>query len=320
MAASTRLDQAALHAILDRQSDVITRAQARSAGVTEAAARHRLRPGGPWQALLPKVYLAATGEPSTAQRQIAAQLYGGAASVITGPAAALAHGIRAPHSPVIDVLVPLTCQHRDAGFARLHRTSRMPPRVYRFGPIRYALAPRAVADTARALDSLRDVQAIVADAVQRGRCTTAELLSELDCGPRGGSALLREALTDVADGIRSAAEGDLHDLLRKSRLPAPLLNASLYDGGTFIACPDAWWPRFGVAVEVDSREWHMSPEDHARTLERQRRMATYGIVVLPFTPRQIRREPQHVITQIRDALISAQGRPPLTLRTVPLAA
>ena len=43
----------------------------------------------------------------------------------------------------------------------------MPQRVYRFGPIRYALAPRAVADTARGLANLRDVQAVVADAVQR---------------------------------------------------------------------------------------------------------------------------------------------------------
>src|SRR6202021_3265145 len=96
--------------------------------------------------------------------------------------------------------------------------------------------------------------------------------------------------------------GALPHLLRRSRLPMPLLNASLYDGATFIASPDAWWPQFGVAVEVDSREWHLSPHDHERTLERQRRMTRRSILVLPFTPRQIRRQRAEALAATRDAL------------------
>jgi hypothetical protein len=317
VAATTRLDRAALTAILGRQIDVITREQARAVGVTESALRHRLRPDGPWRVLLPTVYIAATGAPSLAQQQIAAQLYGGPRSVITGSAAALSHSIRAPQSQFVDVLVPLTRQRQDASFARLHRTSRMPQRVYKFGPIRYALASRAVADTVRGLTSLRDVQAIIADAVQRRRCEVPELLAELNAGPRAGSALFRQALGDVANGIRSAAEGDLKDLLAKSGLPMPLFNAMVFAGDVFVAKPDAWWPEFGVAVEVDSREWHMSPQDHARTLERQRRMGKHGIILLPFTPSQIRKHPADVVAEIREALESARSRPPLNLRTVP---
>jgi hypothetical protein len=322
MASTTRLDRAALAVILGRQIDVITRAQARAVGVTESALRHRLRLGGPWRVLLPTVYIAATGRPSLAQQQMAAQLYGGPRSVITGTAAALSHRVRVPESEFVDVLVPLTRQRQDAAFARLHRTSRMPERVCLFGPIRYALAPRAVADTVRGLTSLRDVRAVVADAVQRRRCDVPELAAELAAGPSAGSALFREALMDVAEGIRSAAEGDLKDLLATSGLPMPLFNATVFAGETFLARPDAWWPEFGIAVEVDSNEWHMSPEDHARTLERQRRMGKYGIVVLPFTPNQIRKQPAEVLATIRDALESARGRLPVTanLRTVPLEA
>lgn len=168
--------------------------------------------------------------------------------------------------------------------------------------------------------SLRDVRATVADAVQRGRCTVKGLLTELTEGPNAGSGMFRQALADVADGIRSAAEGDLRDLLLKSGpdLPLPLFNAELYAaGGVFIARPDVWWPEHGVAVEVDSREWHLSPEDHANTLTRGRRMAKYQIVVLRFTPRQIRTDPAEVIQDIKQALNSARGRPPLNLRTVP---
>jgi hypothetical protein len=239
--------------------------------------------------------------------------------VITGLAALRQHHIKAPATEFIDVLIPASRRRQDGASVRLHRTTRMPKEIWTLGLLRYTLPARAVADAARALIRLRDVRAIVADAVQRRVCQVPDLSAELNAGPIPGSALFREALADVADGIRSAAEGDLKDLLRTSGLPMPLFNASLYDGSTFIARPDAWWPEFGIAIEVDSREWHMSPEDHARTLARQRRMGKYGIVVLPFTPRQIRTGRAEVLATIRDALENARGRSPAntTLRTIP---
>ena len=61
----------------------------------------------------------------------------------------------------------------------------------------------------------------------------------------------------------------------------------------------------------------MSPEDHASTFARGRRMAVHQMVVLRFTPKQIRSQPSQVVTEIRRALDGARGRPPLNLRTVP---
>ena len=40
--------------------------------------------------------------------------------------------------------------------------------------------------------------------------------------------MFRSVLAEVAEGIRSTAEGDLRDLIRAARLPTPLFNASLY--------------------------------------------------------------------------------------------
>jgi len=314
---STRLNRNALERMLQRQLDVISREQALAVGMTSHALRHRLRPAGPWRTLLPGVYIALTGTPTTLQQEMAAMLYAGPGSVITGRAALRCHHIRAPSAELIDVLVPATRQRRDAAFVRLHRTTRMPERIWQAGPLRYAPRARAVADAVRDMTSLRDVRAVVADAVQRGRCGVRDLHAELIAGPNAGSALFREALTDVADGIRSAAEADLKDLLVKSRLPMPLFNASVYDGDTFIAKPDAWWPELGLAAEVDSHEFHMSPEDHAKTLARGRRMGVAQIVTLRFTPKQIRSGPAQVIDEIRRALEGARGRPPLNLRTVP---
>ena len=318
MTRSPRPDPDALDRILHKQLGVISRHQVPATGLTAGALRHRLRPGGPWQALLPGVYLTATGTPTTLQREMAALLYAGPAGVITGPAALRCHHIRAEPSDLVDVLVPAAIQRRDAAFVRLHRTIRMPEGAWLAGPLRYAWLPRAVADTVRDMTSLRGVRAVVADAVQRGRCAITDLAAELGEGPVIGSALFRQALTDVADGIRSTAEADLKDLIVKARLPIPLFNPWVYGAdGTFIARPDAWWPELGVGIEVDSHEWHMSPEDHASTLARSRRMSKHQMIMLRFTPKQIRSEPAEVIKDIRDALQGAAGRPPLNLRTVP---
>jgi hypothetical protein len=317
MARTNRLDHDALDRLLVQQLDVISRRQALATGVTDNALRHRLRPGGPWRGLLPGVYMAATGAPTTLQQEMAALLYAGPGSVITGAAALRSHHIRTELTEFVDVLVASTRQRRDRNFVRLHRTSRMPTRIWEAGPVRYVPASRAVADAVRALSSLRDVRAVVADAVQRDKCAIGNLATELSQGPNKGSMLFREALADVADGIRSAAEGDLRDLLARSGLPMPLFNPWLYDEhGTFVARPDAWWPAHGIAVEVDSREWHTSPEDHAKTLARGRRMARYQIVVLRFTPRQIRTQPAEVRNDIRAALDGARGRSPIKLKTI----
>ena len=318
MAQSTRLDRDALFRILERQLDVISRQQALAAGLTRHALAHRLRPGGSWRGLLPGVYMAATGAPTTLQQEMAALLYAGPGSVITGSAALRCHHIRTELTEIVDVLVPAARQRRDTGFVKLHRTTRMPGRIWEAGPVQYVMPARAVADTVRSLTSLRDVRAVVADAVQRDKCTVKTLTTELSAGPNAGSALFREALADVAEGVRSAAEGDLKDLLTTAGLPMPLFNPSLHDDtGAFIARPDAWWPELGIAVEVDSREWHLSPEDHAKTLARGRRMAQHQIIVLRFTPRQIRSQPAEVIKDIKAALEGARGRLPLKLKTLP---
>jgi hypothetical protein len=164
----------------------------------------------------------------------------------------------------------------------------MPSRTCSAGPVRLALAPRAVADTARLLTDYRDVRAVVAESVQLGRCSLRELAEELSGSPVRGSAMFRLALTEVADGIRSTAEGDLRSLIKAARLPMPLFSPSLYDGGVFLGKPDAWWPRAGVAVEVDSRAWHLSPEGWDRTRRRHDLMVAAGIMVLRFSPRELR--------------------------------
>ena len=62
---------------LRRQHGVISRRQALAAGLTNDMVQHRIRAGGPWQRLLPGVYLTMTGAPTSDQRDTAALLYAG---------------------------------------------------------------------------------------------------------------------------------------------------------------------------------------------------------------------------------------------------
>jgi len=195
----------------------------------------------------------------------------------------------------------------------------MPERICYDGAVQFALPARAVADSARELTSFRDVRAVVADAVQRGLCRVDGLGEELRQGPVRNSAWLRRALAEVSDGIRSAAEADLRDLIIKARLPVPMFNARLYLGHTFLATVDAWWPVAGVAVEVNSRDWHLSPEYWDHTLQRGRRLSAHGVIVLHVTPGQIRAQPAAVLADIRRALAAGGSPATLAIRTLPTA-
>jgi hypothetical protein len=316
MPVTVRID--GLAELLDRQHSVVSRGQLLGLGMKDNVMQWRVRAGGPWQALLPGVYLGLTGTPSLPQKEMAALLYAGPRSLVTGPVALMHYGLRSPVAvEMVDVLVPMGRRRNDIGFVRLHRTARMPDRIFSSGPVRLVEVARAVADTVRLLGDVRDVRAVIADAVQRGRCTVGDLATELRGGPIRGSATFRSVLEEVAEGIRSTAEGDLRDLIRAARLPMPLFNASLYVGDVFLARPDAWWPEAGVAAEVDSYEWHLSPADADRTRKRHDLMAAAGIIALHFSPRQIRHERAEVIQLIRDAVKSGLNRPSLLIRTIP---
>ena len=133
---------------------------------------------------------------------------------------------------------------------------------------------------------------------------------------RAGASWFRTVLAEIADGVRSVAEADLRTLIKREGLPVPMYNPRLFVGPTFIAAPDAWWPDAGVAVEVESRQWHLSPGDWERTMARAARMGGYGIVVLHFPPRRL--ETSHGRGgEIRAALVAGSTRRGIDIRALP---
>lgn len=314
----SEFDTGRLNRILQEQHSVISRGQAFACGMSRTALQLRIASPGPWQRILPGIYLAVTGQITQYQREMAALLYGGQESLISGRAAVLRHGLRSPGSDAVDLLIPAGRRRRDAAFVRVHRTQRMPANMFVTGEIRFAEVPRAVADAARSMTRFDDVRAVVCEAVQRKACTVAELAAELEAGPSAGSALLRAALAEVADGIRSVAEADFRVLILRSDLPRPVFNARLIDvDGTLIAITDAWWQDAGVAAEVDSRAYHLAAADQDRTTERHDKLTALGILALHFSPKRLKENPAAILRDLRQAIEKGRQRPPLPIKGLP---
>lgn len=187
-------DQEELAALLASQHGIIARRQTQKCAMTPKALRHRTRPGGPWQVILPGVYASQPGRLSDRARAMAALLYARQPLAITGPAAMAFHGAFKDAGEVVDVLVPLESRQRDSGFVRLRRTSIEPGAFFREGMLTYVPLDRAIADTARALTDMTQVRALVSASVQRGSVAIWQLQRELAAGPRQGSARLRAVL------------------------------------------------------------------------------------------------------------------------------
>lgn len=314
-------DRDKLSRILGEQYNVLSRAQALECEMSRSAIDYRVRDGGSWQVILPGIYATTTGTLTIDQRTMAALLYAGKGSVVTGPAAVRRHYLTCAGLNEIDVLVPAGRRVQSTGFVRLIRTTRMPGEYFSTREIRFAYPPRAVADAARGMSRLSDVRAVVGQAVQKGKCGIPPLIEELHSGPAAGSHWLRLALEEVGDGIRSAAEADLRTLILRSDLDTPMFNARLYlPDGTELGIADAWWKQAGVVAEVDSRQYHLSPADHECTTVRHNRMEAENINLLHFLPRTILQEPGIILRDLRKAVESGSRRAPLPIIAVPIDA
>src|SRR5215467_13008458 len=114
MPRTAEFDRKALADLVRKQRGVVTRMQALGCGMTPRVLEYRSGLAGPWQMLLPSVYLTHTGRPTDEEREIGALLYAGPRSVLTGSAALRRHDLSAQRRDTVDVLVPLMTQRADA--------------------------------------------------------------------------------------------------------------------------------------------------------------------------------------------------------------
>jgi catalase (peroxidase I) len=94
-------------------------------------------------------------------------------------------------------------------------------------------------------------------------------------------------------------------------------NVDIYtEDGVFLGKADCWLDDVAMVWEIESSEWHMSPEDHDRTVERAARFTAAGAVYTASKPKKIRADPIGVARVLRATYQQAAARPRPPLRAV----
>jgi very-short-patch-repair endonuclease len=288
--------------VLPEEARLLTRADALR-DVGPAAVRYRCR-SGQWVRLAPAIYL--TTPPVTwLDRLHSAHLHAGSGCAISGAAALVEYGFRVGRPGAVLVLVACDIAVRSQPGIRIRRTTRLPA-ARRCRGLPLAPVARAVADHVVGLRHLDQVQAIVAHAVQRKLCTVADLAVELDAGPRRGSRLFREALRDVGFGANSVPEARAGRLLRAAGVTGFVQNAEVRVGDRRLLA-DFLWPELRAVLEIDSTEFHLTPEDHDATLARDQLLQAAGYIVLHVKPSQLR-DAEAFVALIRAWLVAVARR------------
>ena len=309
------------------QHNVVTASQLRARGVPARTVTEHCRRGGPWQRVLPRVFLLQPGTPTPEQRMWAALLYAAqngmveqrGAPAITGAAALALYGFtsvpRLPAVTGVDVLVPQQRRLRDAGQVRILRTSRAPEARLVHGLACVPVA-RAVADALCGWEGvLRPgaVRALLREAVEVGECRLHDLVRELREAGLLDAASVRAALDEVLAAAREAAQEWLGGLLDEWLLPEPVRGAELrLRGGTFVAVPDLYWPERSVAVELDSDVRCVSDGESAWVRGCRHRMEYLGVRVVRLASERLDSEPGAVEQEVREALAEG-GTDPVPL-------
>lgn len=281
-------------------------------GVPSSTIAFRCRKvGGSWWRPLLGLVALARGALTVHQRLVAALLVTGEDAMVTGLAACRLYGLRrVPDHDVVHVLIPHANRRRSEDFLLVERTSNLPPDPRIRDGIRCAPLVRALVDGSRRLLRIDEVRALLCEAVQRQMVTVAALRAEVEQGSCRGAALVRQVILELEDGIRSAAEAWLRELVATIPELADIRwNVDLTVDGGARFCVDGFLDSVALVLELNSFAHHADLAAFDATMRRQAEMVAAGLVVVPITPREVREDPEGLKRKLRAAVEKARQRP-----------
>ncbi|MDJ0340110.1 hypothetical protein QMK19_06060 [Streptomyces sp. H10-C2] len=305
------------------QQRILTLRQLKEHGVTASTLAERCRPGGPWQQLLPQVFLLHAGPPTGEERLRAALLYaarepggtGDGEAMVTGLAALALHRFSSVPPLLgigrIDVLVPRQRRLRNAGDVSIRRAHSL-PRPQQVTGLSCAPVPRALADAVAELDDAETVRRLLTEAVRGGHCEAAAVVRELS----RARLLSRPHVVDAVDALlaegRAIAEGRLYEMVNCYGLPDPVWHVDLrLPGGPSLGGVDAYWPEHAVAVEIDARAPRQDDDAlWSQYAQKRQHLEGLGISVVHLTPKKLRDALDQQATVVRTALMASSDRTP----------
>jgi len=245
--------------IAEGQRGLLTRAQARSTGLTDDQIDWRVRTGR-WRRIASGVYLVAGAPPSWQQDALGACLAAPAGTVTSYLTAAALHGLWRP-PPLPQITVPRSTSAR-LRIAQVHRADLDPIDTCRIDGVPATTPARTLVDAAQLLarEPLAD---LVDDAMCRKLTAAPAVLDAANRAQRGpgrrGIPLLREVLEawDARIQPGSPAEMRLLRLLEQFGLGTPIRQFSVRSrDGSFIGRLDLAYPDRSVGLEYDGERFH----------------------------------------------------------------
>jgi very-short-patch-repair endonuclease len=297
--------------ILATQAEVISRRQARAAGMSASRIDNMLR-SKRWQALQQGVYAAFSGSPGREAQLWAVTLRAGPRSALSFRTAAELYGLVTDQTPLVHVTVPSSQRtrpirgavvHYSATVDRVRQPTLLPPRTS---------IEETVLDLVQASDSLDEAIDWICRAVSRRLTTSNRLSAALAIRRRmKWRNDLRLALGDIDDGGQSILElRYITSVEREHGLPRARRQVPFRAGGRS-AQIDNLYDDASLAVELDGRAYH-PPEQRSADNRRDGALATLGILTVRYSWADVATRPCDVAAEVA-ALLAVRGAP-VTLR------
>lgn len=239
---------------------------------------------------------------------LAAVLAAGPGAVASHRDAAWLHGLRPGGHARSDVTTTRRGATSTPAIA-VHRTTVLPPEhVTTVDGIPTTTVARTLVDLADHLAPDHLAKAVSeAERLQRFDLHALhEAMNRTEHRNGPGHARLRAVLADLAthgtDDDHSKLERRFADLIRRTDLPRPRLNHWI-DGLEV----DAVWPGHGIAVELDSWEFHRHRRAFQRDREKANTLTANGWTVLRYTHRDLTTRPDQVVAQLRTLLCATRA-------------
>jgi len=263
--------------LLQRQHGVVTRAQARDLGMSDADVRRMIRTGR-WERVAPAIYGVTDHRATWARRLWIAHLHAGSDSVVSHESAGRLHRYRQVPANLVTLTV---ASHRRAALPHVrHRVANDLDldQITSWHGLPITTEERTIVDLSSALH-IASLRSLVEDLVTEHRFSVARIGAELARVRRRGKpgmANLARVLDDLGPGgglPRSELERLLDGVIAASAVPSPVHEYPLPGRGAVTGFVDRCWPEAKLIVEGDGRKWHtrraQASLDATRTLEAQ---------------------------------------------------
>lgn len=292
---------ARIQSIALNQGGAVTRTQALIAGLTKRQIDLRLG-SGRWQHLVVGGYRVLTMEGHDSLVQAAVAVL--PTAVASHTSAATIHDIsRVPPGPPT-VTVHSRTTHQFPGVTVVRCDDLAPSHVTETPGFRITTPARTIMDLAASLTP-RHIGAIMDEAIASRLVTNDEVARVLDQVARRGKpgvTTMRTVLGERAGEVRPAS-------VLEMRARRVLVEGGIRDFETEVPIPWSSTRRFDVAfvdhrvaIEWDSRRWHLQANAFQRDRDRDREAVLHGWRILRFTWSDVHDRPQTVVSTVLSVL------------------